>query len=115
MGNSLRSGGFLIAALGTLVTLAGCHQRDDLPLIGAQTEALCVAITNDGYATQCRVNALEHAIAIVMDADDEKARELCVEVKARVKPISADLPASWKLQIYSPYRRDKPLAACYLR
>jgi hypothetical protein len=96
------------------VMLAGCGRSGTDAATAIETDRLCKAALSTGVAKQCSVNNLDSTVGIVIDTDDEKARTLCAEIAGRIKPASAGLPDNWKLQIFSPYRDDKPLAACFL-
>jgi hypothetical protein len=60
------------------------------------------------------VSTRSYNVGIVIDTNDEAARNLCAEIADKIKTLTAGLTDQWKLQIFSPYRDDKPLAACYL-
>jgi hypothetical protein len=96
------------------VMLAGCGKSGTDAATAVETDRLCKAVLSTGVAKQCSVNHLDSTVAIVIDTDDEKARTLCADIAGKIKPASAGLSDKWKLQIFSPYRDDKPLAACFL-
>jgi len=95
--------------------LAACGKSENQPVASDVPNKLCEAMRDAGLAKQCTVNSLDSTFGIVADTDDDqKARTLCADIAQRMKPESAGLSDQWKLQIFSPYRDDKPLAACYL-
>ena len=101
-------------ALALCAALAACGKPDDLPAATAQTDRLCAAIKDAGYTRQCSSNPHDRTVGIVVDtSDDQAARELCARVSSS-KPMAAGLAGQWKLQVFSPYRDDKPLATCFL-
>ncbi len=79
------------------------------------TSALCPAIEGTGLIKQCTVNSQDKTVHVVIDNnDDQVARSTCADVVSRMAQSNAGLSAQWMLQVYSPYRDDKPLAACPL-
>lgn len=77
------------------------------------TSGLCPAISGTGLTKQCTVNSRDGTVHVIIDNDDDQAaRDVCAEVVSRVAQQTAALSARWMLQVYSPYRDDKPLAAC---
>jgi len=103
------------AALAWCAMLAACGKPDNLPAVSAQTDRLCAAIKDGGYTGRCSANQPDRTLIIVGNTDDdEAARNLCAAIANRMKPLSAGLPGRWKLQVFSPYRDDKALAACVL-
>jgi hypothetical protein len=103
------------AAFSLCAALAACGKPDDLPAVAAQTDSLCKAIKDGGYTRQCSADPLDRTVGIVGNTDDDQAaRELCAATANRMKPLGVGLPGQWKLQVFSPYRDDKPLAACPL-
>lgn len=96
-------------------TLAGCGQSGTPPASFEVTNKLCGAIQDTGLTKHCVVDNRNSTVGIVIDTNDEAARNLCVDIANRIKPLTADLSGQWKLQIFSPYRDDKPLAYCVLQ
>lgn len=95
--------------------LGACHRSGNIPALEQDAGRVCAAITRRGITPQCRANTIEGAIGVVIDTDDEKARATCADIASQLKPLTAGFPANWKLEIFSPYRTDKPLASCFLR
>ena len=95
-------------------TLSGCGKHDSQPAATHETGKLCEAIKDAGFTGQCSVNSFNGTVGIVIDTDDAKAINLCVDIANRIKPSTTELSGQWKLQIFSPYRVDKPLAYCVL-
>jgi hypothetical protein len=105
---------FLFAVFVLPAMLGGCG-KSDIPLsASAETNKLCGAIQGTGLTRQCVVSDRNNTVGIVIDTNDEAARNLCVDIANKMKPLTADLSGQWKLQIFSPYRDDKPLAYCTL-
>ena len=105
----------LLAAFACCTTLAGCGKPDTPAATAAGTDKLCAAIKDAGFAQKCSANPLDGTVGIVAGTDDdEAARKLCAAIAGRMKPPGAGLAGQHKLQIFSPYRDDKPLAACPL-
>ncbi len=104
-----------LTALILCATLAGCGNPDSQPASTAQTDKLCAAIRDAGYTRKCSANQRERTVAIVGNTDDDQAaRDLCAAIAGSTKLLNAGLTGQWQLQIYSPYRDDKPLTACFL-
>lgn len=112
----MKNTALLFMAFALSVTLAGCGKSAAPPPVAAdKTDKLCAAIKDTGLTTKCIVSNSDRTIGITFDSnDDEKARLLCMEIATRVKPLTADFPAQWQLQVFSPYRDDKPLNYCVL-
>lgn len=104
------------AALALCAALVACGKPDShQPAATTQTDRLCAAIKDGGYTKKCLANPRDHTVGIVADtSDDQAARELCARVAGSSKRLAAGLSDQWKLQVYSPYRDDKPLAECPL-
>ena len=113
----MRNTVLLFVTLTLSVTFAGCGKSDAPPPVSAdKTDKLCAAIKDTGLTQRCIVSNSDRTIGITFDSnDDEKARRLCMEIAKRVKPLTADFPAQWQLQVISRYRDDKPLNYCFLR
>jgi hypothetical protein len=110
----LKNTAHLFVALTLSGYLAGCGKSDTPPIASDETNKLCGAIQDTGRAKQCAINNRNHTVGIVIDTNDEAARNLCVDIANKIKPLTTDLSGQWKLQIFSPYRDDKPLAYCTL-
>jgi hypothetical protein len=92
--------------------LVGCGNSGTQP---ATTNKLCAAIRETGLARQCLINKPSGTIGIVADTeDDQAARTICADIENRIRPLTSGLAGSWELQVFSPYREDKPLAHCTL-
>lgn len=77
--------------------------------------SLCTAIVADKLAKQCAVNSRESTVDIMIDSlDDEAARNVCADIADKTMQLTAHLSGQWKLQVFSPYRSDKPMATCRL-
>lgn len=110
-----RSLRILLAAFACCATLAGCGKPDTPAATAAGTDKLCAAIKDAGFTQKCSANPLDGTAGIVAGTDDdEAARNLCAAIAGRMKPLGAGLAGQRKLQIFSPYRDDKPLASCPL-
>lgn len=112
----------LPAILTLLLALAGCGNSDtqQKPAPGQSAAAddtfgLCSSIEAAGLAKQCAVNSRDSTVAVMIDSfDDEVARNICADIAARMTQLTAHFAGHWKLQVFSPYRSDKPMAACLL-
>lgn len=105
----------ILVAIIMAAMLAGCGKSADGAASANAKDKLCKAAIGTGLTKQCSFNNLDSTVSIVADTDDDqKARTLCADIADKLKPESAGLSDKWKLQIFSPYRDDKPLAACFL-
>jgi hypothetical protein len=110
----MKTPALIFAALALSATLTSCGKSGTQPVATDETNKLCGAIKDTGLTKQCSVSNLASTVGIVIDTNDEAARNLCVDIANKIKPLTADLTGNWKLQIFSPYRDDKPLAYCVL-
>jgi hypothetical protein len=112
----------LLAILALYVALAGCGdsgkrhgQNTGKSATANDTSGLCSAITGTGLVKQCTFNSRDSVVEVTIDSfDDEAAREACADIAKKTIQLTAHLSGQWKLQVYSPYRSDKPMAACFL-
>jgi len=112
----------LLVILALYLTLAGCGNSDK-PQESASAKSgaaedvpgLCSSIVGGGLAKQCTVNSREGLVGVMIDSfDDEVARNVCADIAGKTTQLTAHLSGQWKLQVFSPYRSDKPLATCLL-
>ncbi len=101
------------------LAIAGCGRSQQGSARPGQaagdTSGLCSAIQRTGLAVQCAVNSGDSTVHVMIaNDDDEVARNVCAGIAVRIVQQTARLPAQWMLQVYSPYRSDKPLATCPL-
>jgi hypothetical protein len=117
----------LLVTLALLLASSGCgksvSQQESAPgKPGAadDTSQLCSSIEGlgpdgHGLAKQCSVNSRNSTVGVVVDSnDDEVARNICAGIADKMAQLTAHFSGSWKLQIFSPYRSDKPMATCVL-
>jgi hypothetical protein len=113
----------LLVILALPLTITGCGNSDSQqesvlgkPGAADDTSKLCSSI-DEGFslAKQCAVNNSYSEVGVTIDSnDDEVARNICADITKKMMKLTAHFSASWKLQIYSPFRSDKPLATCLL-
>jgi hypothetical protein len=104
------------------LTITGCGNSDSRqeyvpgkPGATDDTSKLCSSIEGISLAKQCVVNNSFSEIGVTINSnDDEVARNICADIANKMKKLVAHFSVSWKLQIYSPFRGDKPLATCLL-
>ncbi|HTN94659.1 MAG TPA: hypothetical protein VMJ33_08770 [Gallionella sp.] len=112
----------MLVAVALLVQLGGCgdsgnQQEAPSGKAGATNDMpdLCSFIVGGRFAVQCVVNSRDNVVEITINSfDDEVARNVCADIAAKTEHLAAHLSGQWKLQVFSPYRSDKALAACYL-
>jgi hypothetical protein len=95
--------------------LAGCGKSETPPVKTGNTGKLCDAIKGSPLVMKCSVSNRDSAVAITIDTqDDEAARRICLDLAGRMRPLAAGLSGQWNVQIFSPYRDDRPLNYCAL-
>ena len=104
----------LMLSVITVFVMNGCSKPEDTPAGTADTNGICSTISESGLAGKCAVNSHERTIAIVVSTSDEAAWNLCDALASKLKPSTGKLTGQWKLQLFSPYRDDKPIAYCPL-
>jgi hypothetical protein len=112
----------LLVILALPLPLAGCGNSDKQqepasgkPGAANDTSSLCPSIEGTGLAKQCAVNSRDSLVDVTIDSfDDEVARNICADIADKSAQLTAHLSGQWKLQVFSPYRSDKPMAACLL-
>ena len=112
----------LLAMLVLSLMLAGCGDSDTQqePASGKtgaadDTSGLCLSIEGTGLAKQCAANSRGNTIDVMIDSyDDEVARNICADIAHKTTQLTAHISGLWRLQVFSPYRRDKPMATCLL-
>jgi uncharacterized lipoprotein NlpE involved in copper resistance len=105
------------------LTIIGCGNSDSqqgaVPPKSAaadDTSRLCSSIVATGLTKQCAAYTGDSTVHITIDSlDDEAARNVCADVANRTAQLTANFSGKWMLQVFSPYRSDKPLATCTLR
>jgi hypothetical protein len=113
----------LLVILSLPLPFAGCGDSDKQqesasgkPGVANDMSGLCTSIEGTGLAKQCAVNSHDSLVDVTIDSfDDEVARNICADIADKTTQLTAHLSGQWKLQVFSPYRSDKPLAACLLR
>jgi hypothetical protein len=112
---AVRTPVLLFAGCILTAVLAGCGNSNGQATAAGDAARLCAAIGNTGLARQCRRDIPGSAINVVTDTeDDQAARNICTDIANRIRPLTSGLAGNWELQIFSPYRGDKPLAHCPL-
>jgi len=112
----------VLVIVALLLPLAGCgnSEKQNGSASGKHGVAnempdMCSSILGAGLAKQCAVNSHDNLVEITIDSlDDEVARNACADIADKMAHLTANLSGRWKLQVFSPYRSDKPMAACYL-
>ena len=113
----------LLLAIFTLsLTIIGCGNSDSQqgPVPPKQaaaddTSRLCSSIEDTGLIKQCTVNSRDHTVHVTIDSfDDDAARNACADITNKMGQQTAHFSGRWMLQVFSPYRSDKPMATCPL-
>jgi hypothetical protein len=117
----------LLVTIALLLTITGCGNSDSQqestpgkPGATNDTSKLCSSIEGMGLngqviAKQCSVNSRDSTVDAIIDSNDEEvARNICADIADKLTQLTAHFSVPWKLQIFSPYRSDKPMATCLL-
>lgn len=117
----------LLVILALFLTITGCGNSDSRqastpgkPGATDDTSRLCPSIEGLGLngqslAKQCSVDSRYSTVDVIIDSnDDEVARNICADAANKLAQLTAHFSGSWKLQIFSPYRSDKPMSTCVL-
>lgn len=110
----------LLALFALPVAISGCghsgsQSSSSLPDSISGAVKLCTAIAGTGLTNRCEANASGNTLDVTIGSnDDEEARKRCAVIAGKLTQQTANLSGLWKLQVFSPYRSDKPLAVCSL-
>ena len=111
----MKNPALFLVTLALTVALAGCGKSDSPPVKTGNTSKLCEATKDSTLVMKCFVSDRDSTVGITIDThDDEAARQMCIDFASKMKPLASGLSGQWKLQIFSPYRDDKPLSYCAL-
>lgn len=113
----LRSHGTSIFVLATI--LAGCGSGDSEKTAQKNTAVddaykVCTAMEGTGLTTQCSVHGWDRTIDITIDTNGSEARKICQGAVEAMSKKTRSFAGNWKLQIFSPYSGDRPIAVCTL-
>jgi len=77
-------------------------------------ENICKAVSA-GLATQCAVHVFSDTVDVTIDTDGAEARKICKGIAVEMSKHTNNFTLTdWKLQIFSPYSGEKPIAICNL-
>ena len=85
-------------------------------MVKDDADKLCAAIKSNSAAIKCSVQNRGRTVDVTIDThdEDEVVRKSCVVLADKTKQFAANFSGQWKLQIFTPYRDDKPIATCVL-
>jgi hypothetical protein len=123
IGKNMTRTSLLLLTVALLLPFGGCGNSDKQQEAvsgkagtAKDTPEICSSIMVAGLVKGCAVNNHDTAIDVTIDSmDDEVARNICTKIVDMTTRLSVHLAGQWKLRVFSPYRRDKELAACFLR
>lgn len=72
---------------------------------------LCGALDRTGLVTQCEVSGWGSSVDATIDTTGAEARKMCSQIQ---QMVGDQFSNNWKLQIFSPYSGDRPIAKCNL-
>ena len=76
---------------------------------------VCKAMEGTGLTTRCEVKGWGSTIDVRIDTNGAEARKICAGVANQMAKQTRTFAGKWKLQIFSPYSGDQPIAVCTLR
>jgi len=76
---------------------------------------LCKSMEGTGLTTQCEVKGWGSTVDVRIDTNGAEARKICAGVADMMAKQTRTFAGKWKLQIFSPYSGDRPIAVCTLR
>jgi len=76
---------------------------------------LCKAMEGTGLTTQCEVKGWGSTVDVRIDTNGAEARKICAGTADMMAKQTRTFAGKWKLQIFSPYSGDRPIAVCTLR
>lgn len=72
----------------------------------------CNSLLAQGVATECDVSGWQQSINMTIDTTSSEAGIFCNDGAKMIAARSSGEIAGWKVQIYSPYSGEHPIAAC---
>jgi hypothetical protein len=76
---------------------------------------LCSALERTGLTTECEVKGWGSTVDVRIATSGSEARKICSGVVDMMANQTGSFNGNWKLQIFSPYSGDHPIASCTLR
>ena len=76
---------------------------------------LCKSMEGTGLTTQWEVKGWGSTVDVRIDTNGAEARKICAVVADMMAKQTRTFAGKWKLQIFSPYSGDRPIAVCTLR
>ena len=111
----------VLVTVALLLPFAGCGDSDRQYEASSgkdggtnDMQEICSFIQREKLAGQCVVDSRDNVVEITINSfDDETARNVCADIADKTEHLTTHLSGQWKLQVFSPYRSDKAMAACY--
>jgi hypothetical protein len=75
---------------------------------------LCSALEGTGLTTECEVKGWGSTVDVRIATSGSEARKICSGVVDMMAKQTRSFKGKWKLQIFSPYSGDHPIATCTL-
>lgn len=75
---------------------------------------LCAAMEATKLTTQCSVSGWNRTIDVTIDTRGSEARKICEGTARLMAEKTTNFNGEWKLQIFSPYSGQRPIATCGL-
>ncbi len=114
---------YYLVILSTIFFLSGCGNSDSGSERTSRETAnpvndaykVCNAFERTGLTTQCEVSGWNSTIDVTIDTTGAEARKMCPGIVDMVAKLTRSFAGKWKLQIFSPYSGERPIAVCRLR
>lgn len=75
---------------------------------------LCAAMEATKLTTQCSVSGWNRTVDVTIDTRGSEARKICEGTAQLMVKMKSNFTGDWKLQIFSPYSGQRPIATCRL-
>jgi len=75
---------------------------------------LCSTLEGTGLTTGCKVNRRGSTVDVRIATSGSGARDICSGVVDMMAKQTRSFKGKWKLQIFSPYSGEHPIASCTL-
>jgi len=75
---------------------------------------LCSALEDTGLTTECEVKGWGSTVDVRIATSGGEAMKICSGIVNMMAKQTRSFNGKWKLQIFSPYSGDHPIASCTL-
>lgn len=111
----------MIVVISTSLVVFGCSDSESdkaaaprKPGVIDDAYMVCAAMEATRLTTQCSVRGWSRTIDITIDTNGAEARKICAGVVKLMAEKTRNFAGEWKLQMFSPYSGERPIAVCVL-